>query len=728
MTRIRSRKNKKQAYDFVATCGAGLEKLVKEEIISFGGKEVQTTPGAVKWQATTLASAYRACLWSRFSSRILLQLSLFEADDPEILYQEAGKIDWSRHFSGDTTFAVSCTLVNATLDHSHYASLKIKDAVVDQFRKRTGERPDVDVRKPGFRINLHVEGTVATLALDLSGESLHRRGYRTSAGEAPLKETLAAAIVHLSGVHTNMSADYCLLDPMCGSGTLLIEAALIVEDSAPGLLRDDFGFMHWHGHIPKMWETLVNEALEREDKLTGGDWPTIIGYDADPQVVAVARKNIINAGLSERIIVKQRQLARLQPPAARGIMFSNPPYGERLSEKEAVKYLYRCLGRVFRKSFSGWQLGFFTANPDLADMLGVSWQERHRLYNGPIKCRLLTAVSTGEEERQEHVWQLQETDPELPAQDFSNRLRKNCQSLLPWAGENKISCFRVYDADLPDFNIAIDLYEKWLHVHEYPPPPTIDQDKAKERFSQSLQVIRHLLAVPHSNLFIKTGQKQQRLSGKPQNSIGKLYEVHEGDYRFLVNFTDFVDTGLFPELRGVRALLAEYASGRTFLNLFGYTGTATVAAAMGGATSTRTVDMSGKYLLRARVNLSVNGFGGSLHRFSEADCTQWLQSCRERYGVIFIDPPALARHQKLFFDLQQDHVRLLQLAMERLTRDGVLVFATDSRKFSMDSGLDEEFLIEEITEQVATEDYKRNSRIHRCWCFRHRSDGEQAGV
>jgi 23S rRNA (guanine2445-N2)-methyltransferase / 23S rRNA (guanine2069-N7)-methyltransferase len=729
MTRIRSRRKKKQPRDFVATCGAGLEKLVKEEIISFGGHGVETTPGAVKWQATTLASAYRACLWSRFSSRILLQLSRFEADDPEILYEEAGKIDWSRHFSGDTSFAVSCTLVNATLDHSHYASLKIKDAVVDQFRKRTGERPDVDVRKPGIRINLHVEGTSATLALDLSGESLHRRGYRAGAGEAPLKETLAAAIVHLSGIHTDMSVDYCLLDPMCGSATLLIEAALIVGDSAPGLLRDNFGFMHWHGHVPKMWDTLVAEALDREDQLTEGEWPTIIGYDADPQVVAVARKNIINAGLSDRIVVKQRQLARLHPPAAKGIMFSNPPYGERLSEKEAVKYLYRCLGRVFRNSFPGWQLGFFTANPDLADMLGVSWQERHRLYNGPIKCRMLTAVSTGGEEQQTHHWQVQETDPELPAADFSNRLRKNCLTLLPWARENKISCFRIYDADLPDFNLAIDLYEQWLHVHEYPPPPTIDRDKAKERFSQSLQVIRHLLAVPHSNLFIKTGQKQQRLASKEGGSgLGKLYEVHEGDCRFLVNFTDFVHTGLFAELRGVRALLAEQSNGRTFLNLFGYTGTATVAAAMGGATSTRTVDMSDKYLLQAQANLALNGFGGSLHRFSKADCTQWLQSCRERYGVIFIDPPALARHQKLFFDLQQDHVRLLQLAMERLSRDGVLVLTSDLRKFSLDPLLFEEFQVEEITDLVAAEDFKRNSRIHRCWSFRHREGGEQVNV
>ncbi|MCW5204403.1 23S rRNA (guanine(2445)-N(2))/(guanine(2069)-N(7))-methyltransferase, partial [Desulfobulbus sp. N2] len=395
--RSKRRRNTKEPYCFVATCAAGLENLVQEEISSLGGIEPVTAPGAVTWQASSLKTAYLACLWSRFSSRILLRLTQFEAPTPDELYEEASKIDWSRHFNGDTSFAISTTLVKSSpeLNHSHYASLRIKDAVVDQFRKRTGERPDVDVRTPGIRLNLHVEGITATLSLDLSGESLHRRGYRTGVGEAPLKETLAAAIAHLSGVRVGMPPETCLLDPMCGSATLLIEAALIVGDSAPGLLRDTFGFQHWLGHNEKMWEALVEAAVQREDQHAETPWPMIIGYDADPHVVAVARKNITNAGLGDRITIKQRQLARLQPPTAEGILLTNPPYGERLSEKEAVKYLYRALGRLYRQNFSGWQLGFFTSNPDFADMLGVTWQERHRLYNGPLKCRLLTAASPG---------------------------------------------------------------------------------------------------------------------------------------------------------------------------------------------------------------------------------------------------------------------------------------------------------------------------------------------
>jgi len=724
MTQIRSRRKKKPPLHFVATCGAGLEKLVKEEVISFGGIDPKTTPGAVSWQATNLVSAYRACLWSRFASRILLQLAKFEAGDPETLYTEAGKIDWSTHFSGDTTFAVYCTLVKSELSHSHYASLKIKDAVVDQFRSRTGKRPDIDVRKPGIRINLHVEGSAATLALDLSGDSLHRRGYRASAGEAPLKETLAAAIVHLSGIRQDMPVDSCLLDPMCGSGTLLIEAALILGDSAPGLLRKDFGFMYWNRHNQKLWEKLMAEAIDREDERAEIPWPPIIGYDADPMVVATARKNIVNAGLKDRIVVKQRQLARLQPPAAKGIIFTNPPYGERLSEKEAVKYLYRCMGRIFKQQFSGWQLGFFTANPDLADMLGVSWQERYRLYNGPIKCRLLTTICPGdnEEKTKSHGWQLQETGSDLPAEDFCNRLRKNCQTLFPWARDNNITCFRIYDADMPEYNLAIDLYEQWVHVQEYAPPGTIAQDKAKKRFGDALQVIRTLLAVPHSNLFIKTRQNQRdKHQPKKQSGPGKLHEVFEGNCRFLVNFTDFLDTGLFLNQRKIRAHIAQLSSGRTFLNLFGYTGSATVCAAMAGATSTVTVDIADKYLTRAKANLSLNGFGGPLHTFRALDCMQWLKSGRTRYGVIFIDPPTTftIRQKNLSFDLQQDHEQLLRLAMDRLSRDGVLIFSSNSRKLQIAPPLAQDFIVEEITRQTISEDFKRSRHMHRCWRFTH---------
>jgi 23S rRNA (guanine2445-N2)-methyltransferase / 23S rRNA (guanine2069-N7)-methyltransferase len=723
MHRLRptSKKKKKQPLQFIATCATGLESLVSEEIAKIGGESIQSHPGAVSWSGG-LETGYRACLWSRFASRILLELVRFDAPDPDALYTHAGTILWDEHFTQQSTFAVHTTLTDATLNHSQYASLRIKDAIVDQFRKRFGTRPNVDAYLPDIRINLHVQGTEASLSLDFSGESLHRRGYRTGGGDAPLKETLAAAIVSLSGWLQHTDTEPILLDPMCGSGTLLIEAALMLSNSAPGLQRKVFGFMAWNKHDQPLWERLVQEALDKEGQGLPETWPQFIGYDADPKVVATARQNVIAAGLREVIVIKQRQLARVQSPGPTGCMLTNPPYGERLSEKEAVKYLYRSLGRTFRTHFKGWRLGFFTANPDLAEMTRMVWEQRHRLYNGPIKCQLLVGSESQIVEHSPHIWSPLALDTDSPGQDFANRLIKNCAIILPWAKEEQITCFRIYDGDIPEYNLAIDFYEEWIHVQEYAPPTTVDQEKAEQRFSLALQVIRSVFNVPRSRIFIKTRQKQKGTQQyQKKEGTGPLLEVHEGGGRFLVNFTDYLDTGLFLDHRITRARLAQLAQGKTFLNLFGYTGSATIYAAMGGATATTTVDISDTYLARASANLALNGFGGPLHQTVEADCMEWLRYNHERYGLIFVDPPTFsnARHRKQTFDIQNDHLALLRLAMQHLARGGVLIFSTNFRKFKLEESLFQEFAVQEISEETIPRDFQRNSRIHRCWEFQH---------
>ena len=723
MHRLRptSKKKKKLPLQFTATCATGLESLVSDEIAKIGGESIESHPGAVSWTGG-LETGYRACLWSRFASRILLELARFDAPDPDALYTHAGTILWDEHFTQESTFAVHTTLTDAALTHSQYASLRIKDAIVDQFRKRFGTRPDVDANHPDIRINLHVEGTEASLSLDFTGESLHRRGYRTGGGDAPLKETLAAAIVSLSGWLQHAATEPMLLDPMCGSGTLLIEAALMLSNSAPGLQRKVFGFMAWNKHDPQLWERLVQEALDLEGQGLPEIWPQFIGYDADPKIVATARQNVIAAGLRDVIVIKQRQLARLQSPGPTGCMLTNPPYGERLSEKEAVKYLYRSLGRTFRTHFSGWRLGFFTANADLAEMTGMVWEQRHRLYNGPIKCQLLVGRESQSTERAPHTWSPSALEADSPGQDFANRLIKNCAIILPWAQEEQVTCFRIYDGDIPEYNLAVDFYEEWIHVQEYAPPTTVDQEKAEQRFSLALQVIRTVFDVPRSRIFIKTRQKQKGTQQyQKKEGSGPLLEVHEGGGRFLVNFTDYLDTGLFLDHRITRARLGQLAQGKTFLNLFGYTGSATIYAAMGGATATTTVDISETYLSRASANLALNGFGGPLHQTIEADCMEWLRHNHERYGLIFVDPPTFsnARHRKQTFDIQNDHPTLLRLAMQHLAKGGLLIFSTNFRKFKLEESLLREFAVQEISAETVPRDFQRNPRIHRCWEFQH---------
>ena len=712
-----ARRKKKVDLAFVATCGAGMEQLVATEIQEQGGKNPDITPGAVAWEGN-LEAGYRLCLWSRFASRVLLQLGQFEAPDQEVLYQQACKIDWDAHFTPRQTFAVFSTLTDAPIGHSKFAALRIKDAIADQFRARAGKRPFVNTDAPDIRINLHMRGTLATLALDLSGESLHRRGYRLSGVEAPLKETLAAAIVQLAGFGRDFPADGMLLDPMCGSGTLLIEAALIFGDSAPGLQRKAFGFHAWNKHDERLWERLIAEALHREEQALDKAWPRIVGYDADPRAVGAARENVRAAGLTDRIQVSQGLLGNLKRPAESGMLLVNPPYGERLEDTENIKYLYRCLGRKITRELAGWRIGLFAANPDLAGNLGIYWTASHRLYNGPIKCKLHCGVAEAKGQPPRQLPALQAPDPGKPeGLAFANRLYKNCSSLFPWANQEGVSCFRLYDADLPDFNLAVDLYDGVVLIREY--AAKVDEKKAQLRFDLAVQAVREVLALPRSALFLN---KRLLKEGKDRDQTGKgrLLEVSEGSCRFLVNLPGDPATGLDLSQRRIRQTIGSLAQGKTFLNLFGGTGTATLHALAGSVHTTTLVDPSPVLLQRARANLALNGFGGPQHATVEADPLQWLEKARSRYSLILVNPPAAGGgKKKSAFDPQADHARLLRLAMQRLARDGQLLFLATSRKFSLDPALFREFAFREITDQVVAEDFRRGNRPLRCWELRH---------
>ena len=713
---------KKILYRLTASCAAGLETLVSLEIENFGGQDIKSARGLVTWHGD-LESAYRTCLWSRYSSRIFLSLAEFPAPDEEALYQGVLKIDWTEHMTLKTTFAVDCSLSHSAINHSRFAALRVKDALVDQFREKYGDRPGVEVTRPDLRIRLYIHKDQATVSLDLSGESLHRRGYRTEGGGvAPLKESLAAAIVTLAGWQSEIPQEYVLLDPMCGSGTLLIEGALLFGDVAPGLSRPYFGFNGWKQHDSALWSRLVDEAVQRENAGMEKKWPVILGYDADPRAVALARNNIEYAGLDDRIVVKQNQLAHLRRPAAKGLLVTNPPYGERLAEKEEAEQLHRALGRICRKELPGWHLGIFTSNPEFGDRMGMKWDASHRLYNGPINCRLFCG-QVGHEEEQDFQWQLvPEKGPEEGI-EFGNRLRKNSRKLLKWARREGIRCFRIYDRDLPEYNVSVDLYEKWIHVQEYAAPSTVDEKSAQYRFQQSLHQVRHLFGVRRDRVFLKTRRKQKgKAQYQKQGSRKKMHVVREGDCFFLVNFTDYLDTGIFLDHRSIRQKIAREASGRRFLNLFAYTGAATIHAAVGGAVSTTTVDLSFNYLDWARMNLALNGFGGLAHEMVQADCMKWLQESRAEYDLIFVDPPTFSntKKERRVFDVQRDHVRLLELTMKRLAPDGLLIFSTNFRRFKMDAVIGERFTIRDISKASIPNDFARNQKVHKCWEIRKR--------
>lgn len=711
---------------FFATAPKGLEQMLAEELTALGAATVTETRAGVAFTGS-LEVAYRACLWSRLASRVLLPLASFGAASPEELYDGVRALDWTEQMTASGSLAVDCNLSQSKVTHSHYAALKVKDAIVDQFRDLCGQRPGVDTERPDLRINLYLHRDEANISIDFSGTSLHRRGYREDGALAPLKENLAAAILLRASWPQIAAAGGALVDPMCGSGTLPLEAALMAADCAPGLTRSYYGFLGWRGHDPELWLRLLDEARQRRSAGLA-QLPQIVGYDADPRAIKAAWANAARAGLQEKVHFERRELAALSGPPSRaaqgGLLVVNPPYGERLGEVAELRHLYAGLGGRLREHFADWKAAVFTGNPELGKAIGLRARRIHSLFNGALKCQLLHFDITPE-------WyaggQSSSADPPKPlapaelspgAEMVANRLRKNLRNLGRWARQNDISCYRLYDADLPEYAVAVDLYEQWVHVQEYEAPKTIDPELAATRLQEVLAVLPGVLGLPAEAIFLKVRRRQKGSAQYGKFAAeGVFHQVREGNCRFLVNFTDYLDTGLFLDHRLTRSLLQGLAKGRRFLNLFGYTGSASVHAAMGGALSTTTVDMSKTYLGWARKNLALNGFAEQQHEFIQADCLQWLAAEQRRFGLIFLDPPTFSNSKTMdeTLDVQRDHVQLLTQAAGLLTHDGVLIFSNNNRRFRMDVEALPELQIEEITRQTIPKDFERNPKIHNCW-------------
>ncbi len=300
---------------------------------------------------------------------------------------------------------------------------------------------------------------------------------------------------------------------------------------------------------------------------------------------------------------------------------------------------------------------------------------------------------------------------------FANRLRKNLKRLGKWARKNRISCYRLYDADMPEYAVAIDIYGDWVHLQEYKPPASIDEEAARTRLEDILEVLPDVLGVRRERIVVKVRQRQKGTDQyRKQGREGEFLEVSEGSAKLLVNLTDYLDSGLFLDHRPVRQMIAEKSQGKRFLNLFAYTATATVHAALGGATTT-SVDMSNTYLEWARRNLELNGFSGEQHRLVQADCGEWLKQAAGEFDLIFIDPPTFSNSKRMddTFDVQRDHVALLKAATRLLAEGGEMIFSTNYRRFKFDFEAFPEMQIRDITTASIPEDFKRNRRIHQCY-------------
>ncbi|MDQ1118340.1 MULTISPECIES: bifunctional 23S rRNA (guanine(2069)-N(7))-methyltransferase RlmK/23S rRNA (guanine(2445)-N(2))-methyltransferase RlmL [Pseudoxanthomonas] len=705
---------------FYVSCAKGLEYLLVDELTALGAAKATATVSGVNVEGT-LHDAQRAVLWSRLASRVLWPIGEFDCPDQDALYDGIFALPWTRHLTSALTLAVDAHVSGEAITHARFAAQRIKDAIVDHLRAEGFERPSVDVDEPDVRINFSLRKGRATVSIDLGGGPLHRRGWRQVRNEAPLKENLAAAVLLRGGWLQSYAGGGGLLDPMCGSGTLLIEGVLMAADVAPGLQRHgSLPPSRWLGFDAKQWRVLLDEARTREAAGRAKLGQVAFGSDIDPRAIEAARASAREAGVEDAIAFGVGDVAQLSaPPIRRGVVVCNPPYDERLAADAA---LYRALGDGLRQAVPDWRASLLCGSADLAMATGLRAQKKYQLFNGAIECALIFVDPIALPQRV-----VPDAPPELNdgAQMVANRLRKNLKKLKAWRQREDVSCYRAYDADLPEYAAAVDVYTEaegaqrtFLHVQEYAAPASIPEADVQRRFNELLSAVRAVFELPREQVAIKS-----RARGKGGSKYGRMGQqgefivVREHGARLRVNLFDYLDTGLFLDHRPLRGQMAAQARGRRFLNLFSYTGVASVEAAVAGASSTTSVDLSATYLEWCAENLRENGLGGARHQLVQADVLAWLEADRGQYDLIFCDPPTFSNSARAEdFDVQRDHVRLLRAAVARLAQGGVLYFSNNFRRFRLDEAAVVEFAVcEEISASTIGPDFERNARIHRAW-------------
>ncbi len=728
---------------FLITCPKGLEELLSQEAIQLGLSTKLTVGGIfAELPDGEFYSIYKFCLYSRFANRVIWLISEFQCLDNEMLFQNVYSTPWLQHFSVDNTISVDFRGTNQFINNTNYGAMLVKDAVVDHFVHRSDERPNVNTKDPDIRIFFQLGRKTATLGIDISGGSLHKRGYRLQAAKAPLKENLAAALCARA---RQFAPEGQWLDPFCGSGTLLIEGVLADLGIASQFERQYFGFENLKKHNVELFDTLMNEAIQHKeavidkavkDLAESGQSALAYGFDVDAGVLKAARGNIERAGLSDLIKVETRSLENFErPDMDQALLVMNPPYGERLDDRDQLMSLYANVGHVLKQQCQGDRAAILSSDDFLLKNLGLQKAKRYKLFNGKLPVEWLLFNLYKKEKPAVLPAQVSENyaaaaaeatfdEKELQLVEMvANRLRKNCKKLRKWSNKNNISCYRVYDADMPEYAFAIDNYDDRIQVTEYAAPKQIDEFAAFKRRRQFLKAVEQVFDLTESELFIKQ-RKQQKGNSQYErvSDDGHNFWVKEGDAEFQVNLTDYLDTGLFLDHRPIRLEIAKIAKGKRFLNLFSYTSTASVHAALGGAVASDSVDMSQTYINWSESNFTLNRLDKTKHRLHRANVLEWVDNNKLSYDLIFLDPPSFSNSKRMenTWDVQRDHEALIEKLMTQLEPDGHLIFSNNLRKFKISTKLKEQFKVDNISQRTIDLDFERKQHIHQCWSISHK--------
>ena len=769
--------------EFVATCPKGFEKLLAEELASFGVPQVRQLRGQVAFGGE-LADAYRACLWSRLASRILLVLGRVTARDADDLYRGVQTVDWSEHLAEGATFVIDSHGTNDNLRNTQFVALRSKDAISDQLYSARGLRPVVDTQAPDVTIDVRLSRDRATIAIDLTGEPLFHRGYdsRSARKVAPLRADYAAMVLAAGRWYRNVRHGNPVLAALwAGQGAVLVEAAGEALDRAPGLLRARWGFEGWAGHDADAWDALLEEADERAEK-GASNALTLYMTDTRPGAEAACRGALRAAGLECDLTFA---------PAAEVLDEARAAGDDALVtcdlswlDPDALAAEARALTAL--SAAAGMNVAALVCDASADAALRSDPAEVFDVILGreEASVRCFDAVP-GEAAPEPACVTLAggERVPVLvPASDqFAARLVKVAKLRAKWARREDVTCYRVYDADLPDYAVAIELYQgvdgrgRWLQVSEYAAPKDIDRDLAHRRLLDVLAIAPRVLDVAPDdvNLRVRTrarggsqyadeGSAQaggpqaegaySRMRGERADARGRdrmrpdraarpskpklpplpegAHLVEEGGLTFEVNFSARLDCGIFLDHRDTRAevreMMKQTLGSKRFLNLFAYTGTATCYAADGGAKFTTTVDLSRPSLEWARRNMVRNGFEGENHEFVQADVIEWVGEQRHtanRWDLVFCDVPTFSnssRMRKSSWDVQRDHTELIIGVSRLLTRNGSAIFSCNLRGFKPDVEALKKagVVLEDITARTIPEDFKRNQKIHHAYLVR----------
>lgn len=706
-------------YEWFFACPQFIEPLLAEELLSLGA--VQTKIGHSGVQAWgDLAFAYRALIWSRLASRASLQLAYGFGKDQAELSELIKTIPWAEHLRVEGSFKVRFSGLNEDIRHTQFGAQWVKDQIVDLMRTPDGIRPSISAH-PDLVVFVNLHKGKASIGIDLNQKGLHQRGYRDPDAYYALHENLAAAVLIRSGwpnLLQSKANTLCFLDPLCGSGEFMIEAALMALDIAPALLRGGTVAQRWLKHDPVLYEQLLSEARERQQAgLAKAERLQFIGAEQDPHKLATAKADWQTLGLAVGVqwfnqAPKQLPFNNFQ--ADQGLLLSNLPFD---AEQHALTWrtMYSEFGQACSQLPAAFQGALFAPAAASLAFTDLFYSKTYRYLNGRDEYQLWTLEKLVQKAKPTH-W---------IAEDFANRIEKNLRKLKAFIQAGTTNAYRIYDADIPEYAVAVDRYADCLQVQEYAPPASIDEKTAQQRLDQVLMTLAEVLQLPADKIVLKQRKRQKGIEQyERQAQLGQSLIVYEHGLRFKVNLSDYLDTGLFLDHRPMRWWMQQQAAGKSVLNLFCYTGAVSVHAAAGGASRVDSVDLSATYLAWAEENFQLNHLklNPYKYRLIRANAVEWLATCKQRYDLIFLDPPTFSNSKRMqdSFDVQRDHVSLLQNAMQILERDGILIFSNNFRKFKLDPIIQERYLVEDYRLQSIPEDFQRDIKIHGCWLLRHK--------